>query len=207
MRLAFVLALSITALSSVPARACWDGYQASTPHLYVMGPDDEWSLERAGQLARWMPRIEALLAPRGVEVAVYHDMVELSDGRVLSVPEGKLHRLFAVLARELAVPPAERRAAMRVRADARTIQVAATRDEAAARALADRLNAELLGAHGFYEAGGFPAENERAHVVEASDEEGVVYRVLVGAFLDRTEASRVAAELRAITGAAFLRPL
>lgn len=207
-----LLALSLAVATSVAlpkrASACWDGYYGQTDHLVIMGGDTEWSLARAERMAIWLPRIEALLAARDVRVEAAFGEAYLSNGRVLGYPEGKPHRLFAALARGLSATPAERRAAMRARADARTIQVAASRDRDAALALAARLNAAGLGEHGFYEAGGFPSDNDRAHVVEAEDGEGrTVYRVLVGAFLDRAEASRVAATLRPITGAAFLRPL
>ena len=133
--------------------------------------------------------------------------VELSgSSRELTYPDGTMDRLFRVLARELGVSPAERRAALGATSGAHTVQVAASRDRAAAEALAERLADQ--GEHGFYEAGGFPALNATAHVVEGVDASGApVYRVFVGAFLEGADAERVASRLRAAGRRAFVRPL
>lgn len=205
--LPLLLGLVLVCLAPRRASACWDGFLAATPHLTVMGSDTQWSLSRAEHLAEWLPRIEALLAARGVTVEASFGQAYFDDETV-SYEEREMDRLFDALADALGASDAERRRAMSARGDAHTVQLAATRDLDAARALAARINEQEEDSHGFYEAGGFPARNDVAHVVEVTGAAGQpVYRVLVGTFLDRAEASRVAALLRPITGEAFLRRL
>ena len=102
---------------------------------------------------------------------------------------------------------AEQRAAMAIEIAPLTIQVAATRERARAEALVDRLMARdqsdeeleaIYGVHGFFEAGGFPADNASFHVVEKIGDDGApVFQVLAGAFLSRTQADQAVEVLRA----------
>lgn len=215
MRRALSLALLLTALPVIPssAAACWDGFAVRTPHLSVMGGDTRWRPSRAREVAKWAPRVEALLASAGVSAEVYWGDVELSDGSSLHVRYGGLEHLFVQLARHLHISPQERRRALGARRGL-TVQVAASRDRDRAEALAARLNDRdhpdgPAGAHGAYEAGGFPSINDTAHVVTEPDAAGrPVHRVIVGVFVDRHEARRVAEEVASRSGTtAFARHL
>src|SRR5262249_26019597 len=90
-----------------------------------------------------------------------------------------------------------------------TLQVFAGHSEARAEAFAKRINDAGEGAHGFYNAGGFPANNPTAHVVDGVDASGrALYRVVVGAFLAKSDAVATGAELKKATGiAGFARAL
>ncbi|HJL14670.1 MAG TPA: SPOR domain-containing protein [Sandaracinaceae bacterium LLY-WYZ-13_1] len=211
--LAAGLGAAVLAALPAPASACWDGTRIQTPHLTVMGADDRWDLGRARRVAKWAPRVEALLAAAGLEAEVSYRHVTLSDGTHFTIRSPRLDGVFLALSRHLPVSRPERRAALRAPA-AFTVQVAASRSRARAEALAARLNDRRhpdgpAGAHGILEVGGFPADNPTAHVAPALDADGRrVYRVIVGAFLTRAEAARVAARVRPRSGTrAFARRL
>jgi len=104
---------------------------------------------------------------------------------------GSLPALFHQVATACHATRAERASAMSTVTQLYTVQVGALRNEANANRLAAEIDALELGTHGFIEFGGFPANNATAHVIS----EGAVYRVWVGAFLDRREAEAVAAAL------------
>lgn len=211
----FALGLLLAALASAPsaAAACWDGFSVRTPHLTMAGGDDQWRPERARRIAKWAPRVEALLATAGVTAEVYWGQVVLSDGTRLGIRHDRLDRLFVELARHLRVMPEARRRALAAPRGL-TVQVAASRDRGRAEALAARLNDRdhldgPAGAHGAYEAGGFPATNDTVHVITEPDaRDRPVHRVIVGVFLDRERAEEVAREVSARSGTrAFARPL
>ena len=206
------LALVLLFAQALPAAACWDGYAAVYKDLVLQGGDTEWSPETARKLALWMPRIQALVADEGAEI--YMGSAYIRD-RELSYPEGDFEALFAVLVDELDIDAAGRRAAMGEGNTALTVQVAATRNRARAEALVHRLLHEhpaaqldadpellsLFDPHGFYEAGGFPADNSAMHIMERLDDDGTtVYQVVVGAFMERSAADEVLQEVRRTYG-------
>lgn len=204
------LCLLICVLIAPSAQACSAGYGNVT----VQGGDTEWRPEHARQLAVWLPRLNALVGEEELEITFGSAYVRDAE---IEYPAGRLDLLFARVARKLECDRATRRAAMQVSAHARTVQVGATRDRASAEALADRLmqsdpgysTGAFAAAHGFYEAGGFPAENSSLHVIETTDSEGdLVFRVVVGAFLTHADAQAVADAMRQAHGvSAYVRRL
>lgn len=197
------LCLVLLVLGSVrTARACWDGYAVRLDNIAFTGADDVWAPARARELAVWARRFEALLGPAGTLEADGAFAEACVDSRCVEVvaPTATPRALFEAVARALAIPAAQRAAALRASASPFAVQVAATRDRAAAERLAARLSdAELP--RGFYDAGGFPADNAEVHVIEATAADGrAIYRVVVGAFLDRSDALAHAPEIAAQTG-------
>ncbi|MFK7999931.1 MAG: SPOR domain-containing protein [Polyangiales bacterium] len=213
-RLAFVFAIALAIVSPPSTQACWDGYAAVYGNVTVQGGDTEWSPENARELAIWLPRLNALVGEEPLEVVFGSAYVRDAE---IEYPRGRFDLLFARVARKLELERPARRAAMRVGFEALTVQVGATRDRASAEALADRLmqsdpgytTGTFAAAHGFYEAGGFPADNSSVHVIESTDARGVpVFRVVVGAFLTTDVAQDVAAAMRRTHGtSAYVRRL
>ena len=185
------LILGSAGLRTSPASACWDGFFAQHEQVTVYGGDTEWSPDRVRELALWVPRLQALIGQRAMDV--YFDNADVDELGSVEFPEGHYDVLFRLLAQKFGVSQAEQRAAMAIEIAPLTIQIAATRDRARAEALVDRLMARdqsddeleaIDGVHGFFEAGGFPADNASFHVVEKTGDDGApVYQVLAGAFL------------------------
>lgn len=201
----------VLGLFSSPAFACWDGYAASYGRVTVMGPDIVWDAKKADLLARWLPRIDALV-PAGETLEVYFTEAALSGGRTVEFPAERYDVLFARLAGLVGSSASDRRAAMNAAREAVTIQIAATRDRASADALAASLSdmddENAVQAHGFYEAGGFPAFNPAVHVITRHEADGSeVYQVVVGAFVDRAHAAEAQADLATRGFRAFIRPI
>lgn len=208
--LSLITLLAATAAPST-ARACWDGYSGMYGDVAIMGPGERWELEIARALGTWLPRIDALL-PEGASVISEFGYVEVCrDGSCTEHRwnDRNLAGLFQIVADTIGASPGERRAARAVETSGWTIQIAATTDPLDARRIAERFNLSDAGEHGYYEAGGFPALNDRAHVVEGRDGAGrTVHRVIVGTFISRTDADAQAAGLGAILGQPVLvRPL
>lgn len=212
MQRTLLLPLALVALFFLPpkARACWEGYEAVGTHLLVVGLEFDWSAERARELALWIPRIDALLAPRDIQVEVHGTTAYLPNDRLFDFRD--LEDLFDRLARELGVSRAQRRAAMRLRTEALTVEIFASRDEDEAYRQASRLNEALHDRddldYGFYGLGEFPGEIQRAQVLSERDITGRrLYRVIVGAFFEPNGASALADALRPIADTATVRPL
>ncbi|MEM9194761.1 MAG: SPOR domain-containing protein [Myxococcota bacterium] len=199
-----------TSLVAVPAAACWDGYSASHGNIHVMGSNTEWSPDLAQKLALWLPRLEVLLGEQ--EMAVYFNQADLEQGSV-AFPPGRFDVLFARTARLLGTPRTERRAALRQGGSPLTIQIAATRDRDRADALVRRFETEwedqMYELHGFYEAGGFPSNNPAVHLLTRQDDDGNdVYQVVVGAFINRNQATHAQSVLQnELAVESFIRPL
>ncbi len=190
-RFALLVAFSLSVLTS-NARACFDGHVASYGKVELTGGEDVWQAERANYLGEWLPRIDAII-PEGQSVEVFYGEADV-DGGTIAFPPGRMDILFRRLARHYDTPRSERRAALQIGARVQTIQIASTRDYEAALAMAHRLSEAILqtdvdaNLHGFYEAGGFPADNNPVHVVESEVRGETVYRVVIGAFLNATDA-------------------
>ncbi|MCA9607367.1 MAG: SPOR domain-containing protein [Myxococcales bacterium] len=197
-RLLFVVIAVLATLSAAsPAFACWDGFVAESPNVILMGRQTRWDVGRARALARYLPQIEALLARHDASAEVYFGAVELSsretDLGTARYTDGRIGELFTSIAHALHESPRSTAALGR---PALTVQVGATRSLAQAEALAQRVHDAGRGSHGIYQAGGFPADNNPAHVLEADDARGPVFRVVVGTFLDRADADRTLEDLR-----------
>ncbi len=175
-----------------PAVACWDGTYAALGDVELMDGEEGWSADRAVELATWLGRIDALL-PDGAVVMVEHGYVsvQLPDGTTLEPgwDGGSLAGLFEVVAATLGAPPERVRAARALTTPVFTVQAGAFNTRGAAERLAATLSD--VGEHGFFETGGFPADNPTAHVIE----DGGAYHVVVGAFVERAAAQALAATL------------
>jgi hypothetical protein len=212
-RLAHVsLALLLLAVLPISrARACWDGHLAIVGDAMLFDTtDDRWSATRARDLAKWLTRIDALL-DEGESFVVEHGVASVCapDGTCQEwVPARSLPTLFAEVAAVTAAPAAEIAHARAIDARPLTLQAASFTDRARADALAARIDSDVAIEHGFYEAGGFPADNPVARVAEADVDGHRVYRVLVGTYLDSTAAAETRARLATELGlTAQLRPL
>jgi hypothetical protein len=202
-----LVALGLALPGSV--RACWDGYSVQTDDgIHFTGGDESWSPERAAELASWALRFHALLGADGtLESEFGWGEAAIGDRTFELRGEGTPDEVFRTLATALGITRSERRRLLAIEAHPYTVQLAASHDRARAEALASRLSEATL-PMGFYEAGGFPADHPEAHVIEADVHGARVYRVVVGAFLDRAAAMRAAGEIAAVTGRpTALRPL
>lgn len=202
---AFAAALT-TALVPGTAVACWDGMAISTDKVFLaMGDQTQWSPERARHWATWTARIDALV-PEGKRLSVTHGFVEICDAEGPCTElegewtNGSGFSLFEQVADAFDASRKTVATARRQHAMPLTVQVAASADLEAARALAARIDAAELGLHGFLDIGGFPSANAYAHVVEGTSDGAVVYHVVVGAFLDREQADNAATTLEGELG-------
>jgi hypothetical protein len=199
-----VAAVMLLGVGLTPARALagWDGYSVQHGSVAFTGPDAVWDPADARTLGTWALRFEALLGPKGSLTSEFGAATACVEDRCeeISIRSTSPAALFDAVARELAVPRARRAAALQVSARPFSVQVAASRDRARAEALATRLSEADL-PMGFYEAGGFPADNPEAHVLPARDAQGLtVYRVVVGAFLRRQQAHAHRQQITQATG-------
>ena len=195
MRNVLVLGLIAMLWTAGPARACWDGEALTVGDVTYTGGHVGWDPDRARELATWLTRIDALLGPEA-QLEVYWDGAVLQDPRRGVVEWERDGRSLAALFREVALhsgaSPEEVRRARTLAASPVTVQVAAVSDRARAEQLAERITGSGAGEHGYYETGGFPADNPTAHVVTGADARGrTVHRVVVGAFVDRAHAEQV----------------
>lgn len=194
---------SLACLAPARAFACWDGFYVQAERVSFTGEGvEDWSPAQVRALATWTRRLQALVGPGGeVEADMgYASVCVAARCSEAAARSSRPDELFATVATALGASWRARSLALRVTAAPYSVQVAAVRDRAQAEALATRLS-ELELPHGFVEIGGFPADNREAHVLDAVDATGrPVYRVVVGAFLDRADASAHVAEIARATG-------
>lgn len=214
--LAALGASAVLLLLVEPAHACWDGWAARFGSVRIdQVGSATWSVETARELAVWLPQIDASV-PSGMDLVVEHGHVSLrpsSGGAPVLETRwkgAKLEALYDAVAR--AVPAAHGRAKSAGAIVPLTVQVLAVNDRARAETFAHALDQrnldEGLGlTDGFYTAGGFPAFNPAAHVIDAPAGTSLSVRVVVGAYLDRSGADATATLLRTHGIAAFVRPL
>ena len=201
--LALAFALSLAACLPSRARACWDGFYAQVGDVSQMGGDTRWDLDAVRERARWLGRIDALL-PDGASVTSEWGYVTVSvDGHDTDFEwqNGQYLTLFREVARVVGATPADVRRALRTETALYVVQAAAFREADDAATYAAHVSDRAEASHGFYEAGGFPADNPEAHVVTVQAP-GKTHRVYVGAFVDRAEAAAMA---QALGGHAFVR--
>ena len=179
---------------ALPARACFDGYIARGRHLTLaVSGDSDWEPAHIRRVATWTARIDALLSED------YEDLVYHEDFR----------EIFREVAESVGANAHRRERALRIRVVPVTVQVLAVRNEESALAFAAAIEETSSADYGFYESGGFPSINPRVHVVGERNRRGrMLYKVLVGAFLDRREARKVLSELEREVGVrGFVRKL
>lgn len=201
-------ALAVTAATR-PAGACWDGDAASVGGVsMIYGSHADWEPAVVIERARWLGRIDRALPP-DTDLIVDNISAVCTGDPCGGFESHHGENALAAVLRDV------RRAFPRVKPRPATttapltIQIFAG-DAPAARAIADRVAAadDHSAWHGFYEAGGFPADNSPAHVLRAhSAHFGAVHRVVVGAFLTRAGADAVLRSLAAAGFHGFVRPL
>lgn len=184
---------SLSPLTSAPALACFDGSVTTVAGLTLQDGDDVWSATKAVEHAQWLTRIARLL-PGGTSLEIWpYSELTVGDEVITIDSDGDLAALYDVIAQKLHVSPWRAAWIRRLPVPVWTIQAGAFTSEREALA-----RAELIGSqcpHGFYEAGGFPADNAAAHVERNVDGR---YRVIVGTFLGHEEARSASACLDAI---------
>ena len=187
-----------------PCLACWDGWDATIGKVtFLQAGDDAWSPERARAAARWGTRIDALMPP-GATLVTEHGTVTISTPTRL-LGEGhwdgaSFESLFSLAATLLRARASDADIVRARDAAPLTVQAFAAYDRRNAERVAAQLDAAADATAGFaldgtfYSAGGYPARHAFAHVVRETDASGrPIYRVLMGAFLERPQA--VAASL------------
>ena len=198
------------------AEACWDGAAIDTGRVQVYTGTfgTSWTPELARHAALWTARIEALL-PENTRVISIHGYVEICQNadennqrcdEAYDQWDGRsLRDLFDIVAEHFGLDEVQRREARRTRRAPLTVQVAASTDLDVAQEIARRVQERLhdtdpeLG--GFLEVGGFPAMNDFVYVEPRQTSAGtVVHQVLVGTYVDRTEASSALTRIRIETG-------
>ena len=187
------------------ADACWDGYSAQVGNVSASGDDTTWDEATVRNHALWLGRINALL-PQNAQIVVQLGFVTLDVGNTsdeFAWHDGDYRTLFDAVATRVGSSSEAKQRAMRTKTPVYVVQAGAfvkeSRAEAWAAALSQRDEAE----YGFIQTGGFPADNPEAHVVTTSGKRKL-HRVYVGAFLQRTEAEKLAKRLG---GGAFVREL
>ncbi len=207
-------------LLAVPASACWDGYLIESERVQIGQWEDaetaSWRLAEVWDTARWVVRLQALLGPeRSVESM--HGLCQVilckAQDSCEVVMEGEAkpgaRALFDTLANSFEVPPKKRAALARLAPSLWTVQVAAGSNREALEQLALQINdIAPQGAMGFYEAGGFPALNPVAHLVPGHNAQGKpIFRLVVGAFLQKASAQDVVDALGLKGVASRVRPM
>jgi hypothetical protein len=191
--IAYLLFLASFAVA-LPAEACFDGYIARGRHLTLaVSGDSDWEPAHIRRVATWVARIDALLSEE------YEDLVRHEDFR----------EIFREVADSVGASSERRARAFRIRVVPVTVQLLAVRNEASALSFAAAIEQTDSADGGFFESGGFPSINPRVHVVSERDRRGrKLYKVLVGAFLERREARKVLYDLEREVGVrGFVRKL
>lgn len=208
-----VAAAALALVAPRDAAACFDGYTAAIGKVSLMRslPVASWSPDDARHVARWGARIDALV-PAGAHLDVISSYVSCTSasgacGSVTEIDAGSadLRRLFQEVGTAFGASPGALRAAQRIEPALYTVQIFAG-SERGAKAMKKRVADLGAGAHGFYEAGGFPSVNDTAHVLRDSTS-GALHRVVVGVFLSKADAEAALAEMRAQGLTGFTRDL
>lgn len=205
----FAIATAVLiASSATSAHACWDGYVAGVGKISVSEAElaGEWSPQEARHVARWLSRTEQLV-PADAELSIELGRATCEGAGCGAVREFEVDLddwpgAFDTIARTFG---ASRESIERARGQAPkvfTVQVFAG-SRAGAKGIKQKVLKLDKGLFGFYSAGGFPATHDDAHILQ----DGTVYRVVVGAFLDEKAARAAIAELKAANIEGFVREL
>lgn len=199
------LVLALLVLVPSQAFACWDGFRAHVGNVDEMGNDTQWDEQTLRYHATWLGRIDALL-PAGATLVSEHGFVTVTIGGTaqdLLWHDGHYRTLFDTVARITRTSQTDVQRALRTDTPVYVVQVGAFVGAARAHARADAISQGVDAEHGFFEAGGFPANNPAAHVVTITAT-NKLHRVYVGAFVNRAEAESLA---KRIGHGAFVREL
>ncbi len=202
---AVLFGLGLSLVSS-PSWACWDGFITESDHVQLEGhTEGNWSLREARVVARWEPRLRALLAPgdhlrmRSGEVYLCRgdDCRTIGDepSRYLFVHDAReLRRVFDRVADHYGRSRRERARAMAHGGRLYAVQMASFRDRRRARALANTIAGQYeVGAlswnpRSFYRAGGRHGVQNPAEVAAVIVRGQTYHRVIAGLFTDADEA-------------------
>ncbi len=191
---AVTLALALFVPST--AVACWDGFSAHVGNVNESGDDTTWDETTLRHHAEWLGRINALL-PDNATVFSDHGFVMLTiDGqdREFTWNDGHYRTLFDTVASSVGASKRHIQRALRADTPVYVVQSGAFINESSARKQAEAISQGDVAEHGFFAAGGFPADNPEAHVVTISAARQL-HRVYVGAFVNRGEAESLAKRL------------
>ncbi len=215
---AVLAAATLAVAAPSTANACWDGVYVETDKVSMAidtgAADAQWTPERARSYAKWAGRIGALV-PEGTTVSIEHGYITVCDDSTDTCrdvdrtwDDPHLFNLFELTADVVGASGKTIAAARRTNVEPLTVQAAASRDLEAAYRMADRINAAEVSFGGFLDVGGFPAHNDRAHVVETWKGDMPLYHVVVGSFMNRDDADAAATALREDVGVnGFVRVL
>lgn len=200
--------------ASKPAEACWCGYAAGVGRVDVTQPMPNfdycpvaWDPKVVRHWATWVVRLDAALPP-GHTLEAFAGYAEVRSARGVAELEWKdLPDLFEEVSK-LGSDPERAKRARKKNAQVFTVQIFASATDAGAERIAKAADEANFEDRGFFFAGGMPATNPVAHVVEESVDGRLLRKVLVGAFLDRRDASVAARDLgRKLRLATFVRRL
>jgi hypothetical protein len=182
--------------------ACWDGYAAGSERVSLQLPGDaNWDPNRVRQLAKWLTRLDALLASdqKLESFGGYASLTSDSPTGIAASFEWdgqSLSELFGGAAKAIGDPRRQRAALRQGTPPVYTVQVFASSSSRRAEQIAESISRSEAAVHGFVAAGGWPADNPEAHVVAESVAGGkLLHKVVVGAFLDVDQARKVARDL------------
>lgn len=196
--LRFFPALAVVLAQFVPstALACWDGFYARVGNVDEMGGDTTWDETTLKHHALWLGRVNALV-PKDATVTSEHGFVMLTVGgksHEFTWQDGNYRTLFDTVAHDVGASTNDIDRALRMETRVYVVQAGAFVNESRARSWAETLSQGDEAEHGFFEVGGFPADNPEAHVVTISGAK-TLHRVYVGAFVHRSEAENLAKRL------------
>lgn len=205
-----VVALLVGLLGSRDADACWVGYSAGVSGVHASVDEDlaTWSPAQARHLATWLTRVAALLPP-GVTLSVgLHVVPTMCEGHGCS-PASELDvdprdwpEIFERLASRYGSSPEARDRARWLDVEVLTLQVFAGSIRGASAAKQRVLDLDE-GFFGFYGTGAHPGTMHDAHVLVDGD----VYRVVAGAYLNRSDAESARVRLARVGVRAIVRRL
>lgn len=190
--LIFGVAISIPSAAS----ACWDGFSAQIGNVNEMGGDTSWDEATLRHHAKWLGRVNALLS-KDTTVVSQHGFVTLTmGGKDLEFKwdDEDYTTLFHTVARHVGASKTDIERAKRVETPVYVVQAGAFIHAARANKLAETISRGDIAEHGFFQAGGFPADNPEAHVISNAGGRKL-HRVYVGAFVNRAEAEILAKQL------------
>ncbi|NUP09492.1 MAG: hypothetical protein HOW73_25865 [Polyangiaceae bacterium] len=214
-RLACVAATAAAVLTGVSlfapssAHACWDGYDASIGPLTILQAESagSWSPAQARLVARWGTRIARLLpvdAKLSIELgSAWCEGNGCGSVTGFDVDLDRWQNTFDEIAKQFAVSKAVRDDALEADPEVYTVQVFAG-TLVGARDLKEKVIGLGGDFFGFYAAGGYPANKDDAHILGDGTS---VHRVVVGAYLSKTEAEAAAKRLAAAGFKGFVREL
>ncbi len=177
--------IAATVTAAPAAFACWDGSLTQVGDTYMQSYDDHYSDVAAIEHVTWSWRIDKLL-PEGARFEMFGEPTLYHDGEITDLtwhPRTGLPGLFDAVAKALGTSRLQALLIKNMEVPVYTIQAGTFSTEALAQARVEVIGSQCP--HGAYEVGGFPAENNSAHIQRT---QAGHFRVIVGTFSSRDEA-------------------